>query len=308
MKVGADQAKAMGDKSPCADNILRENIVVIAAENHYNTFWTKMMFMAAGIAAAQGGGRVLRSAHRTTVCYADYGYTRFEKLPLEALKNQGIQLVRVASAADVVRAVNTRPETVQGKRTCKYLVQDLVFFSHGLPGVIDLNYDSSPSIPLREGTFNSMQKAAFVADGRVWSFACRTGNGAAAIWNSFKNDEEANPDGSLAQKIANHLGIEVHAFLTRSDYSPVIREYSDSERIATAVREGRVGHEGQVVDIPPEHEALPHPGLANGWFNGARKEGTNEYALWRKHGARTMPVAASTPTGLTRALRVFKPK
>lgn len=309
MKVGGEQAKALGGKdpkNPCPGTpTLRENIIVIAAENHYNSFWWKMMFMATGIAAAEGAGG-LRSAHRTTVAYVDSGYTNHEKLPLEALKPQGVKLVKIASAADLVKLVNTRPETVQGKCTYKYLVQDILFFSHGYPGTIDLNYEGSPSIKLDAGTFRSMAKASFVPDGRVWSYACRTGN--ASWWESFNNDEECNPDGSLAQQIASHLGLEVHAFLTRSDYALVLRNKEDSERISTTLKAGRAGKEGTVIPIPPDHEGLPHPGLANGWFNGARKEGTNEYALWRKKGAQSMPIAGTTPKGLTRSLRVFKPK
>lgn len=310
MKVKKAQATAVaGGKdttSGCKDVILRENIIVIASEMHYDSFWWKMMFMATGIAAAQGAGGGARSAHKMTVAYVDVGYTNHEKLALEALKSGGVNLLKVKSKDDLIKHVNTRPEKLQGKCQVKYLVQDMLFFSHGYPGIIDLNYQGSPSIKLDAGAFKSMSKASFVPDGRIFSYACRTGNG--SLWESFDNDEACSPETSLAQQMADHFQLEVHAYLTRSDYAMVLRDKSESENIAKTLKEARKTQEGSVIPIPPEHEGLPHPGLADGWTSfGPKKEGTNAYALWRKHAARSMPVAGTTPTGLTRAMRVFKP-
>ena len=101
MKVKKAQATAVaGGKdttSGCKDVILRENIIVIASEMHYDSFWWKMMFMATGIAAAQGAGGGARSAHKMTVAYVDVGYTNHEKLALEALKSGGVNLLKVKS-------------------------------------------------------------------------------------------------------------------------------------------------------------------------------------------------------------------
>jgi hypothetical protein len=83
-----------------------------------------------------------------------------------------------------------------------------------------------------------------------------------------------------------------------------------SENIVKALSAGRkVSGDNAVIDIPPEHEGLPYSGLADGWIlSGPKREGTDNYALWRKLGGRTLPTAAESPAGLGADMRVFKPR
>ena len=143
-------------------------------------------------------------------------------------------------------------------------------------------------------------------DGKIYSYACRTG---ISSWKEkFKNEKEADPQNSLAQKMADHFKVHVHAYLSRSDYGNVLREKSNSKRIAEAMKKGRETRNGKVIDIQPDHEGLPHPGLAKGGiFSRTDEEGTDEYALWRKQGAIRMPHAHSTPKGLNKMMREFTP-
>ena len=89
----------------------------------------------------------------------------------------------------------------------------------------------------------------------------------------------------------------------------MLREKSQSKAISSTLKKEREIKDGQLIDIPPEHEALPHPGLADGWALGSpKREGTDNYALWHKEGGLTLPTAANSPTGLPTEMRVFKPK
>ena len=124
----------------------------------------------------------------------------------------------------------------------------------------------------------------------------------------FKSEAEAHPENSLAQKMATYFDIEVHAFLRRSFYGDVIRTKAQSNAISSILKAARETQDGMIVDIPPEHEALPHPGLADSInpFSSPKREGTDNYALWRKGGGLSLPIAADSPAGLPKEMRVFK--
>jgi hypothetical protein len=278
-----------------------ENIIFIGSEMHYDSFWLKMMFIGAAYVMASK----LRKAHKNTIAYVDEGYTRYEKLTLDALKDaKGFEIVKLSSSDDIV--------TLMNKDRKDYKLQDVYFSSHGVVGKIALNYAGDSDIDLTERGLKKIQADAFMPNGQIYSYACRTGisvNNDGSVFN-FSNDKDAKPELSLAQKMADHFGVSVHAFLRRSNYGAVIREKSQSSSISSTLKKARESQDGTVIDIPPEHEGLPHPGLgsSSSWspFNsGAEKEGTDEYALWRKHGGRTLPATGDTPKGLSAGMRIF---
>jgi len=292
---------------------LKENIIVIGSEQHYDSFWWKMMFL--GPAFTMGDrDDYMRKADRKTILMADFGYTKWERLPIETLKGQrGFHVVKVNSAADVVTHFNSRSLKKQEGAYEKILIQDVSFFCHGFPGKLGLNYAGGPpEIDIDDREISKIEKDVFWPGGIIYSYACRTGTGS---WKeSFSNDAEAKPDESLAQMMAHHFGVDVWAFLTRTLFSELLRapgspaEGGESDHIVETLKTGRKTHEGQLIDLPPRHEALPHPGLGDGWgFSGPSKEGTDNYALWRKNGAIKMPYAADSPTGLSKSMRRFSP-
>ena len=288
----------------------RENVIFIGSEMQYDSFWLKMMFMAAAHVTAHGNGG-FRSADKNTIAYVNIGYTFYELLPLDYLRNTaGFNIVRLSSSRDITALINTRPQTVENGTNVTFLLQDVAFFSHGVPNTIKLNYNGSPDINFSASELASARRDAFVPDGRIYSYACRTG---VSRWNeSFSRDGDAGLDISLAQLMANHFRVEVHAFLKRTFYGDVLRERSDSSRISSALRSARATQEGSVIQIPPDHEALPHPGLANrgsSFFGtGPIGEGTNAYALWRKAGGIRLPSTGDTPSGLSSGMHRFTPQ
>ena len=262
-----------------------------------------MMFVAPAFAVGDKG-MFLRKPDKSTVILVDVGYTRLEKLPLETLKRQrGFNIVILQSSNAIVKYLNNRPE----KKKEKTLLQDVVFFCHGFPGKLALNYEGKgPGVDITHRELAAMKKDIFITDGKIYSYACRTG--ISSLKEEFENEKEANLQNSLAQKMADHFKVHVHAYLPRTDYGNVLREKSDSKRIAEAMKKGRQTRNGKVIDIQPNHEGLPHPGLAEGGiFSRTDEEGTDEYALWRKQGAIRMPHAHSTPKGLNKMMREFTP-
>lgn len=283
-----------------------ENILFIGSEFEYQSFWLQMMFIGAAYRVGSVGA-LFRPCDRLTIAYVDYGYSFLEKLSIEQLgKQENTRIVALASQSDLVSCFNSDRNT--------FKIQDMAFFCHGLPKKIDLNYNNSPQIRVGTHTLTQFDRSVFMAGGKIYSYACRTGNASLPWQNSFSSDDDVHPEQSLAQQLSDHFSVEVHAFLRRTNYGAVLRERSDSTRISATLRAGRQAHgDLDVIDIPPEHEALPHPGLANSGFDigpfesGPIGEGTDNFALWRKAGGLDLPVAGDTPTGLSAPMRRFRP-
>lgn len=296
---------------PC---IKRENIIVIGSELHYDSFWFKMMFIAPGFSLALGQKTPpsWRPADKTTVLYVSKGYVKSELLAIEYLKTKGCTVKAIKSISDFKDAINTREKDKDGK---EYKIQNLVFFAHGLANVICLNYPLT-NMDVGLDTITSLEKSAFTPSGRIYSYACRTGISVDDTGFGFSSLSAAKPENSLAQKMADHFDVKVHAFYKRTFFRYTLRAPSDSVRIADILKTEREKHEGEIIQIPSEHEALPHDGLDdNGWDlwgtwfdKGAVAEGVDNYALWRKAGARALPIVADTPKGLPDDMHVFEPK
>lgn len=284
-----------GDAATCPDKT--ENIIIIGSECEYTDsgFWLKCMFLACGFGVAQGRMPPpgWSRADRTSVLYVPYGYNRHELLALDYLRDRlKVNVVRCASKAAVTSHLRNR--TIGGK---VHKIQNLVFFSHGLPGYFALNYSGpGPGIDLTGADFQRLPANIFCPNGRVFSYACRT---AVDTWMY----------GNLGQKIADHFGITVRAYHRRTFYGNVMRQKSESAAIATALRTARETQEGRVIDLPPSHEAFPHDGLGSGMFGlwGASAEGTDDYALWRKGGAVELPSQAASPKDQPSGFATLRP-
>lgn len=286
---------------------LRENIVFVGSEMSYDLFWLKMMFISAAYRVAKDG-ELFRTADKTTLAYVDNGYVRPEKLTLDYLSSKhGCTIKKITRQADITTLLN------ENRDNCK--LQDVAFFSHGVIGSISLNYSGGLAMDFNAAVMGQIRKDAFVNGGKIYSYACRTGISVNNYF-AFNNDAEAKPENSLAQQMADHFNIEVHAFLRRTQYGSVLREKSQSASIASTLKEKRKANQNDslIVNISSEHEALPHPGLANegmdNWIrtSGPKGEGTDNYSLWRKMGGRALPVAADTPKGLSSHMRKYVPK
>ena len=245
-----------------------ENIIIIGSELSYDSFWLKMMFMSCGIGLGKGSLMPpgWGTADKTTVLYCRSGYVRHELLAVEALRDRfGHELVAIASPATVTARMSTRFH--QGDR---YKINHLAIFSHGTPGAIRLEYPRR-SGDLTFSTFASVPSDVFCPSGSIISYACNTAYA------------ETGP--SLAQRLATHFGVTVKAFDGLTNYGHCLRASAQSASITAAMKAAT--KDGSVINISSEHEGLPHDGLG-GW--GAWREGTQDYALWRKAAARGLPV------------------
>lgn len=302
-KVGDSKTSpntAVQRKEVRASSPKTENIIFIGSEMSYDSFWWKMMFIDSAYLVASKG-QLLRCAHRKTIAFVDDGYTKFEKLPLELLKGLGYQVVALNGTDDLVACFC--------KDRDQYKLQDVAFFSHGVIGQIALNYKESTDVTLSHATLAQVPSDVFVADGRIFSYACRTGTGVEDFKFGFKNIAETKPEISLAQKMADHFGVLVFAYMRRTFFRDVLRKPGSSNQISSLMRLWRQDHDGELAPLPPDHEGLPHPGLADSWMpmTGPKREWTDNYALWPKHGGFSLPIAHETPAGVPPEMRTYSP-
>ncbi|WAF78975.1 hypothetical protein NRL00_10555 [Aeromonas dhakensis] len=278
--------------------VKKENIVVIGSEEHYSSFLLKMMFMAGATHKLNSG---LRKADNTVIAYVKSGYTDLELGVIESYKAKyGCEIKRINSLGDFVALLNRDRENVK--------IQDLYLYCHGLPNRVSINYGAKPDIDVSVGNLSSIKSDIFSKDGILHSFACRMGVDAHPYTqiNSYKNDSEVNPESSLAMKMAKYFNVTVKAFLTRTDYSNVVKDNSVTGQIEENLDSLRKGEDKEVYTLlNGEYEALHHVGLSTGWRG--RWSGVSNYALWRKQGGRQQPVSGKSPSGLSHGAKQFKP-
>ena len=276
----------------------KENIIVIGSEEHYGSFTLKMMFISAATHKLNSG---MRKADNTVVACVAKGYTKLELGVLESYqKKYDCELVMINSQDDLTSLLNRDRENTK--------IQDLYFYTHGLPNVITLNLDSKPRIDISNGNLKKIHHDIFIANGMLHSFACRTGVDAASFTpiDSYNSDKEASPETSLAMSMAKYFNIMVKAFLTRTFYGSVVRDATRDTDIAEELSKQReAGDQAVYPLISGEYEALPHKGLSTG-IRG-KWSGVSDYALWCCKGGRQAPVSGDTPKGLSQGIKQFNP-
>lgn len=286
------QGEAGADCTVCPPKT--ENIIIIGSEFEYVRagFQLKMMFLSCGYATA-GGTRNppgWRPADRTTIGYVAKGYNRWELLNLDYLRDtHDVRIVRMTSVSDFTSLLNERGEGEE-----KHVIKNLALYCHGLDNYLALNY-AGPGDNMRVYTrsLTRLPSDIFAPEGKIYSYACRTAMG------------------SYGQTLADHFGVTVRAFKRRTNYGNVVRNRSNHDTIAAQMKAARVGHEGERIALPPDHEAYPHPGLSDGFWpgvsDGGQAEGINNYALWRLNGARELPVTGDTPEDQPTGIFTLRP-
>jgi len=296
----------------------KENIIFIGSEFDYDSFWLKNMFIAPAYVFVRDSKK-FRKCDKVTIAYIDYGYTRLEKLAIEGIKNDikfpcKIDFVSIKTISQINSVFNNNREV--------FKIQDIAFFSHGLPGKIALNYNSSPSIDINKSTINSIVNNSFLANACVYSYACRTG--VSQSNEKFSSLSSAAPNLSFAQNFSNKHNVSFYAFYTRTLYKDILFTRDDSSSISSNLRSKR--RENMDLDsfnLLGKYEALKHKGIGHtitirapvripNFFDlipkGNVGEGVEDYSLWRKGGGMKLPVSGNTPEGLPTGMYQFNPK
>ena len=289
---------------------LKENIIFVgsqALEGHV-IFWSKLCFMGAAYFQSRNTSQ-FRPADRNTLAYVDNKYTATEKKLMSDLF--GVSNTKVLSTSSDIIALfhsDSRVMTVAGLKR-RIRLQDVAFFCHGYPLKLALN-DFNPKNPhpgetpinFREAEVKGCNENAFLPNGRIYSYACRTG---IAVDGDPPSDAEAGLDRSLAQIMADHYGISVFAFLRRSEYEHTLYTQQQDQRIRLhmplsppdsdlTILPGIKALYHPHVNSPDKPQGFPHAKYAN-------------HALWLDNGSWRLPYAAASPEGVSADFREFVP-
>lgn len=127
----------------------------------------------------------------------------------------GAGFIGVANVQELIDYLN------QGKDRKQSPIEHLSLFSHGVPHRIAFGYQLAGDFQMSLDvlSYEKISPSAFASSAQIDSYACRTGMGNRSdfpVEDGIQFFPQTNE--SLAQLMANHLGIKVHAFVRRSDY------------------------------------------------------------------------------------------
>lgn len=270
------------------DRAAPETIIIAGTNVHDDTYGNKMMFLAQAVGAIRK--RYSRDAYLSLLVFTD-GYTSGEiaEVKQRALSYNGSTVfVPLGSKQELVNYLNTRTTdaSYDYRANERILIAEIRIFSHGVPGKLAFGLDLPDPRPSELdfviADVASIKPDAFNPGAELSSFACRTGNSSWA--NQFSDDwrKESKPEDSLAQKLAEQLGITVRGFITRSDYKPT---YAD-----------------QPHSYWPSEDPAYHADFVDLDDPGAQdpKGKRNGKVVWNRRGAYLDPVSKeNSPPGLT---------
>ncbi len=202
----------------------KPELIAVAGSQHDNSSGNKMMFIGQAVRELAEFKRNQPAMTRTLVVFTPSYNTTMLKAASDSAKMYEAGFVTVSSAAELIRYLNSGQDRQQAP------IQQLSLFSHGVPQRIAFGYDLSVDSQLSLDVLNYSQISpqAFSPSAHIDSYACRTGMGNLP---DYKIEEAVQffpqTNESLAQLLANHLSIPVHAFIRRSDYKNTWGSFED---------------------------------------------------------------------------------
>lgn len=272
-----------------ASTIESEVVLVAGADQHERSYGNGMRFPAQAV-------RELRvnfaSEKHVAILLFNVGYTdeMVKAIRGSATKlNSGATVVTVASTDELMNYINcgtttagapTRHQAEHGRP-----IKALMFFSHGRSSnfLFDMDGPSDAACALGLDRVASFNPTSFLPNATVIADSCRIGNSSTAelIDDMSKWRDEAKPENSLAQRLAEQLNLDVHAYLLRTEYSATWDQQNDASVIA--------GNR-DIADTFAHNK--------DGFFADSSHK---THVLWNDEGAHQGITAGSTPVWLNQA-------
>ena len=195
----------------------REKIIIVGSENRkFN-----LTFVLPGMKAAR---EIMKCAgdEKVTLMLCKAGYTDSQMKRIQKYVNKNnVAIQVVTSSNDIVNYVNNKSLSNEQSGRKEDPISEVVIFAHGKPGELMFGYHQpnvEENYSFTKEEVLKLNKSAFKSSASIISFACRTGAGKEV--NDVTRD--TNPEKSLGQDMANHLGITVLAYQCRSDYDDIL--------------------------------------------------------------------------------------
>ncbi|MBB4864395.1 hypothetical protein HNP46_003259 [Pseudomonas nitritireducens] len=211
----AFQAGALLQPSASPEKTLSPELIAVAGSQHDNSSGNKMMFIGQAVRELAVFRQREPSLVRTLVIFTPAYTAVMLGFARDSAKAYDAGVVEVATAQELIDYLN------QGKDRATSPIQHLALFSHGVPHKVAFGYElpGGHRLSLDVLNYEKISPQAFSTSAKLESFACRTGMGNRSeyrIEDGIQFFPQTNE--SLAQLMANHLGISVRAYVRRSEY------------------------------------------------------------------------------------------
>jgi hypothetical protein len=270
-------------------------VVIVAGTNlHDNTWGNKMMFLAQAVRAVRA--QYASEAYLSVLVFPD-GYTAEEvaetKKSVLGYNGKAI-FVSLASKDELVSYLNTR--TTDGsydyRGNERILLKEVLIFAHRRPNIFffGMQVPRESDLDFAVADVASLKPEAWNPGAVLSSYACRTGNGD-PDGDNYGDDWKTviKPEASMAQKIAEQLGVKVRGYVTRSSYQPTWAEDESSDDTAKAA-------------YKTGYKQLSDPGVTTAAGFHPMSDAKPDFAQWNQKGAWAEPKSKeNSPKGLTSA-------
>lgn len=295
LRVFAYLEKPIDEVSVETSLIKEEVIIIVGTEQHSQSYGNKLMFPAQAVREIKKNYR--KHKHTNILIFKD----KFTAMQLSIIKrdakkwNNTVYFKQIESVTDLINYINKGDATIT---RASLKIGKIIIFAHGLASIIDfgLEGENEASQKFKIEHVKKLNKESFTEHPVIYSYACRTGNSdtrkIVTYWKGYKYDSDTiklvKPEESLAQKFADHLNAEVHAFLRRTDYTSSWLDGGDK-----LYTKDYITIEDEEVSNPLD----PRDWIKKGW----------DEALWNSSGAYLAPTSGYTPAGLLEGgMFVFK--
>ena len=206
-----------------------EENIVIAGSQYQNTAGNKLMFVNQAMRQLKYYKKNENSESRSLILFTE-GYTvkQLERIKQVAKDKYGAEVIEVKTSEELINYINTKSigskDPISLGRS-KDKITNVDMFAHGKVGEIRFGYETQID---KQATFNSnsldkINSMSFSKDATISSYACRTGIGREGEFFLATSGVE----NSLAQKIADKVGVKVNAYAKRTDYSATLGTFVD---------------------------------------------------------------------------------
>ncbi|AZC48369.1 MULTISPECIES: PAAR domain-containing protein [Pseudomonas] len=201
--------------STAPEEPLTPELIAIAGSQHDKSSGNQMMFIGQAVRELAEFKRSKPDLTRTLVIFTPSYSEAMLSAARGSAKGYGAGVVTVTDAQELIDYLN------QGKDRKQSPIEHLSLFSHGVPHRIAFGYQLAGDFQMSLDvlSYDKISPSAFASSAQINSYACRTGMGNRSdfpVEDGIQFFPQTNE--SLAQLLANHLRIKVHAFVRRSDY------------------------------------------------------------------------------------------
>ncbi|WP_124340572.1 PAAR domain-containing protein [Pseudomonas chlororaphis] len=279
--------------SKAPEETLTPELIAVAGSQHDKSAGNQMMFIGQAVRELAEFKRNKPNLTRTLVIFTPSYSEAMLSAARDSADAYGAGVVTVTNVQGLIDYLN------QGKDRKQSPIEHLSLFSHGVPHRIAFGYQLAGDFQMSLDvlSYDKISPSAFASSAQIDSYACRTGMGNRSdfpVEDGIQFFPQTNE--SLAQLLANHLRIKVHAFIRRSDYKNTWGSFEERQL-------------GKLCDV--SDNAAPEEEWCQQWnkLKGERKNYNKAGGFtYQEMGAINPVISGSTPLGIPGGHFEFSPK